>query len=144
MYCAVLALFLHKPELLFAALVFMSEKECYSVLSVFLDQIEKQYCLEKGSYRITFYPRQDVMVCFSVIAADKSRIRIENNVLVSFTEYRKAKFNSQFKYVKFTEQYFLKNLTQYNSLDASDKVQILTEALNEIYLDQAVVPTQLL
>ena len=122
----------------------MNEKECYNVLNEFLDQIEKQYYLEKGSYRITFYPRQDVMICFSVIAADKSRIRVENNIFISFVDGRKPKVYSQFKYFKFTEQYFLKNLTQYNSLDASDMVQILTEALNEIYLDQAVIPTQLL
>ena len=144
MYSAVLALFLHKPELLFAQPVFMNEKECYNILSEFLDQIEKLYGLEKGSYRITFYSRQDVMVCFSITAADKSRIRIEDNIFISFVDGRKPKFNSQFKYFKFTEQYFLKNVTQYNSLDASDKVQILTEALNEIYLDQAVIPTQLL
>ncbi len=121
----------------------MNEKECYNVLNEFLDQIEKQYYLEKGSYRITFYPRQDVMVCFSIIAADKSRIRVESNVLLSYEDSRRPMVNHKFNYTNFLSFYF-SNLNDFYQLKAIDKVKILTEALNEIYLDQAVIPTQLL
>ena len=122
----------------------MNEKECYSVLSEFLDQIENQYCLEKGSYRITFYQRQNVMICFSIIATDKSRIRIENNVFISFEDGRKTNVSYRFRYIDFAKYYFLKNFDQYLVLEASEKTHVLVEALNEIYLDQAVIPTQLL
>ncbi len=121
----------------------MNEKECYSVLSEFLDQIEKQYCLEKGSYRITFYPRQDVMVCFSIIAADKSRIRIENNILISYVHDRIPKVMFKFRHTDFLRIYF-KNINDFYKLDTTDKVEITGEALNEIYLDQAKIPMQLL
>lgn len=122
----------------------MNEKECYNTISEFLDQIEKQYGLEKGSYRITFYARQDVMVCFSVIAADKSRIRIDNNVLISFSEELQTTVNYRFRYRDFMFSYLNKNLKEFDQLSNADRTLFVMETLNEVYIDQAVIPTQLL
>lgn len=122
----------------------MNEKLCYSVLSEVLDQIEKQYFLEKGSYRIAFYIRESTMICFSIIAADKSRIRIENNVLISFVNLRTTIINYNFRYADFMQAYFNKNLDEFNSLKINDRIRLTVETINEVYIDLAIIPTQLL
>ncbi len=122
----------------------MNEKECYNVLSEFLDQIEKQYFLENGSYRITFYTRENTSICFSVIAAGKSRIRIENNVLISFLEELQTTVNYRFRYRDFMFNYLNKNLKEFDQLSTTDRTLFIMETLNEVYIDQAVIPTQLL
>ena len=122
----------------------MNEKQCYNVLSEFLDQIEKQYSLEKGSYRITFYVKLDLMICFSVILKDKSRAKLDRNMLLTYLDNRDAKVFFSFDYNMYVKCYFKNNVNQFNQLNSIDKTVLVVEALNEIYLDQAVIPTQLL
>ncbi len=122
----------------------MNEKECYIVLREFLDQIEEQYFLEKGSYRITFYVKLDLMICFSVVLKDKSRLKLERNLLLSYLDNRDAKVFFIFDYKMYVKYYFKHNMNQFNQLNSIDKTVLVVDALNEIYLDQAVIPTQLL
>ena len=129
---------------LLALLVFMNEKQCYIVLSEFLDQIEKQYCLEKGSYRITFYVISELIICFSVIAHDKKKIKVGSNILISFISEGNIAVSYGFKYRDFISSYLDKNLKEFDQLSSFERAQFITETLNEIYMDQAVIPTQLL
>ena len=122
----------------------MNEKLCYSVLSEFLDQIEKLHSLEKGSYRITFYVKLDLMICFSVILKDKSRLNLERNLLLSYLDNRDAKVFFIFDYKMYVKYYFKNNVNQFNQLNSIDKTVLVVDALNEVYVDQAVIPTQLL
>ncbi len=122
----------------------MNEKQCFRLLNELIGQIEKQYYLETGSYRITFYTRQDVMICFSIYDSNKSRIRLKNNVLVLYINQRTTQVNYKFKYADFIEAYFDKKTDEFDNLKIKDQVRLAVEILNEIYLDQAVLSTRLL
>ena len=93
---------------------------------------------------ITFYTRENTSICFSVIAAGKSRIRIENNVLISFLEELQTTVNYRFRYRDFMFNYLNKNLKEFDQLSTTDRTLFIMETLNEVYIDQAVIPTQLL
>ena len=79
-----------------------------------------------------------------MVAADKTRIRVENNVLISFANLRNTVVNYKFRYAHFIETFFNKNIDEFHNLKNSDQVRLTVETLNEVYMDQAVISTRLL
>ncbi len=121
----------------------MNKKKCYATLVLFLKQLESTYCLNNGAYRLNFYSKLDNTICYSIITSSKNKIEIDNNIFILFSN-RQLISNFDFSVDHFLKTYFEDRLAQFFNLDKSQKIDTLVEVLNDVYIDQAVIPTQLL
>lgn len=124
----------------------MNKKKCFLILSEFLGQVEDKYKLQKGDYRISFYVKANTTtVCYSIINATKVPINVSCCTFLYTKNNRVVISNYDFKIHEFVLFYFEGNLlNKYNTLKISQQIKALTGALNDVYLDQAIIPIQLL
>ncbi len=121
----------------------MNKKQCFSTLIFFLNELETTYSLERGTYRLNFHSKPDNTVCYSIVAVSKNKIKINNNIFVYFNK-RNLISTFDFSVNHFLKVYFEDRLDQFFVLNKSQKINSLVDALNEVYIDQAVIPTKLL
>lgn len=122
----------------------MNKKRCFQILSEFLEQVEAKYKLRKGDYRLSFYAKPNISVCFTVITLDKVKLKTEADIFLYAKNSKKVSSAFDFKINQFLFLYFEDNLSHYNTLKISQQIKISADALNDVYLDQAVIPIQLL
>lgn len=122
----------------------MNKKQCFLILSEFLVQVEDKYKLRRGEYRMRFYVNPNMTVCFSIICLDKVKLKTEADVFLYIKHSRIITSNFDFKINQFLLFYIDSNLNKYTTLKISEQIKTLADALNEIYLDQAIIPIQLL
>ncbi len=122
----------------------MNKKQCFQILSEFLEQLEAKYKLRKGDYRLSFYVKPNISVCFTVITLDKVKLKTEADIFLYVRNSKKVSSAFDFKINQFLLLYFEDDLNHYNALKLSQQIKILADALNDVYLDQATIPIQLL
>ncbi len=122
----------------------MNKKICFQILSEFLEQVEHKYKLQRGSYLISFYVKPNMSICFTIICEDKNRLKTEVDVFLYINNSNGLSCNFKFKINQFLVFYFDDNIDEYNNLKASKQIELLSRALNDVYLRLATIPIQLL
>ena len=116
----------------------------YLIMGQFLIDISDRHNLELGSYRLTFYTDDDMSISFSIVLKNKERLKLENNKLIRLNKYNIIEVGFDFDMESFCYGNFGVTFEEYITYAPKEKLIIMAEALNNVYLSIAKIPTNLL
>ena len=113
-------------------------------MTQFLKRVEEANDLASGLYLLSFFADNEMGISFSVILKNKKRLQLVNNKLMWLNRYNVFEIRFKFDIKSFCYSNFGVTFDEYIVYAPKEKLKLFAEALNNVYLYSAKIPTNLL